>query len=194
MDVSHPIADVVPSAHGPVLAVLAATSTPLTGRAVAGLTRPRVSQPRVAAILNDLARAGLVIRTPAGSASLFTLNREHLAAGPVQALASLRAQLWDRIADHAAGWPHPPAAVIVFGSAARGDGGPGWEILVVSTREKKDWSRTVPIKLEEEFYWMVNSYEKTDPETGRLRFCFQLKRVAPNEIIRAFVEHRHPEK
>lgn len=134
MNVSHPITDVVPSAHGPVLAVLASTSTPLTGRAVAGLTRPRVSQPRVAAILHDLTRAGLVIRTPAGSASLFTLNREHLAAGPVQALASLRTQLWDRIAEHTAGWPHPPAAVIVFGSAARGDGGPGSDIDLLVVR------------------------------------------------------------
>lgn len=122
MDISKPMADVVPSAHGPVLAVLASTSTPLTGRAIAELTRPRVSQPRVASILKELTHAGLVSRTPAGSASLFSLNREHLAAGPVEALASLRAQLWARIAEHACGWTRPPVAVVVYGSAARGDG------------------------------------------------------------------------
>ena len=123
MDVSNPMADVVPSAHGPVLAALAATTTPLTGRAIAELTRPRVSQPRVASILKELADAGLAIRTPAGSASLFSLNREHLAAGPVEALASLRTRLWERVAEHASAWTHVPDAVVVYGSAARGDGG-----------------------------------------------------------------------
>jgi predicted nucleotidyltransferase len=122
MDVANPIADVVPSAHGPVLAVLASTTTPLTGRAIAELTRPRVSQARVARILTALTEAGLVDRTPAGAASLFCLNREHLAAGPVEALTCLRQQLWTRIAEHAGHWVTPPDGVVVFGSTARGDG------------------------------------------------------------------------
>jgi len=94
MDVSNPMSCVVPSAHGPVLAVLAGTTTPLTGRRVAELAQPRVSQPRVARILRELTAAGLVERTPAGSSSLFVLNREHLAAGAVEILATLRQQLW----------------------------------------------------------------------------------------------------
>lgn len=122
MDVSNPMSDVVPSAHGPVLAVLASTSTSLTGRGIADLTRPRVSQRQVAGVLNELADAGLVKRVRAGSASLFSLNREHLAAGPIEALASLRRQLWERIAEHASGWAHPPDGVVVYGSTARGDG------------------------------------------------------------------------
>lgn len=68
MDVSNPIADVVPCAHGPVLAVLASISTPLTGRAIGEFTHPRVSQPRVARILAELTETGLVDRTPAGAA------------------------------------------------------------------------------------------------------------------------------
>lgn len=122
MDVSNPMGCVVPSAHGPVLAVLAGTTAPLTGRRVAELTQPHVSQPRVARILRELTAAGLVQRTPAGSASLFVLNREHLAAGAVEILATLRAQLWARIAGHARTWSHRPLAVVVYGSAARGDG------------------------------------------------------------------------
>jgi Fe2+ or Zn2+ uptake regulation protein len=120
MDVSNPIADVVPSAHGPVLSVLATTTMPLTGRAIAELTRPRVSQARVARILADLVKAGLVDRIQAGSASLLTLNREHLAARAVEDLATVRTQLWERIAAHAAAWAHPPEAIIVYGSTARG--------------------------------------------------------------------------
>jgi len=122
MDVSNPMSCVVPSAHGPVLAVLAGTTMPLTGRKIAELSNPKVSQPRVARILRELTDAGLVERTPAGSSSLFELNREHLAAGAVETLATLRQQLWARVAEHAGAWADPPVAVVVYGSAARGDG------------------------------------------------------------------------
>lgn len=147
MDVSNPITDVVPSAHGPVLAVLASTSTPLTGRAIAELTRPRVSQPRVAQILADLTEAGLVDRVQAGSALLFTLNREHLAARAVEDLATLRTRLWERIAEHAAGWTHPPEAIVVYGSTARGDGGTASDVDLLVVRPASvdegdpDWQR-----------------------------------------------------
>ncbi|HZL04582.1 MAG TPA: nucleotidyltransferase domain-containing protein, partial [Coriobacteriia bacterium] len=50
------------------------------------------------------------------------LNREHLAAGAVETLATLRQQLWARIAEHVRAWTDPPVAVVVYGSAARGDG------------------------------------------------------------------------
>ena len=40
MDVSNPLSCVVPSAHGPVLAVLAGTTMPLTGRKIAELSNP----------------------------------------------------------------------------------------------------------------------------------------------------------
>lgn len=149
MDVSHPMADVVPSARGPVLAVLASTTTPLTGRKIAELTDPRVSQPRVANILNNLVASGLVDRTPAGSASLFVLNRDHLAAGAVEELASLRTRLWDRIAQHSTDWAHPPEAVIVYGSTARGNGGTTSDIdlLVIRpsnvTDDDTEWHRDV---------------------------------------------------
>ena len=134
MDVSNPIAAVVPSAHGPVLTVLATTTTPLTGRAVAELTRPRVSQPRVARILAALCEQGLVDRVQAGSASLFTLNRDHLAARAIEDLAGLRPRLWTRIAEHAAQWSHPPEAVVVYGSAARGDGDASSDIDLLVVR------------------------------------------------------------
>ena len=134
MDVSNPMSCVVPSAHGPVLAVLAGTTMPLTGRKIAELSNPKVSQPRVARILRELTDAGLVERTPAGSSSLFELNREHLAAGAVETLATLRQQLWARIAEHAGTWTHPPVAVVVYGSAARGDGDIGSDIDLLVVR------------------------------------------------------------
>lgn len=175
MDVSNPIADVVPSAHGPVLVVLASTSTPLTGRAIAELTRPRVSQPRVARILADLTEAGLVDRVQAGSASLFTLNREHLAARAVEDLATLRSQLWDRIATHAARWTHPPEAIIVYGSTARGDGGTASDVdlLVVrpasADQDDADWQRDVTALGMAVPRWTGNPCEILDRSPDELR-------------------------
>ncbi|MCG2797640.1 MAG: nucleotidyltransferase domain-containing protein [Cellulomonas sp.] len=175
MDVSNPIADVVPSAHGPVLAVLASTSTPLTGRAIAELTRPRVSQPRVARILTDLTEAGLVDRVQAGSASLFTLNRDHLAARAVEDLASLRTRLWERIAEHAAEWSHPPEAIVVYGSTARGDGDSTSDVDLLVVRpasvdeDDPDWQRNVTALGFAIRRWTGNPCEILDRSSDELR-------------------------
>ncbi|MEE6287157.1 nucleotidyltransferase domain-containing protein [Georgenia sp. MJ173] len=186
MDVSNPMADVVPSAHGPVLAVLAATTTPLTGRSIAELTRPRVSQARAARILNELAEAGLVTRVPAGSASLFTFNREHLAAGPVEALASLRVQLWERIAEHTNGWTHAPDGVVVYGSAARGDGDVSSDIDLLVIRPPaveegdEDWHRDLTDFADQVTRWTGNSCELLDRSADEL-----LAMAAPGERLLA---------
>jgi hypothetical protein len=175
MDVSNPIADVVPSAHGPVLSVLASTSTPLTGRAIAELTRPRVSQPRVARILTELTETGLVDRTPAGAASLFSLNRDHVAASAVEALTSLRQQLWSRIAEHAAGWANPPEAGVVFGSAARGDGGTASDIDLLVIRpadvdtDDADWHANITELAARVARWSGNPCEILDRSGEELR-------------------------
>jgi hypothetical protein len=175
MDVSNPIADVVPSAHGPVLTVLVSTSTPLTGRAIAELTRPRVSQARVARILADLVEAGLVDRIQAGSASLFTLNREHLAARAVEDLATLRTRLWERIAAHAAEWTHPPEAIIVYGSTARGDGGTASDVDLLVVRppaadeDDSDWQRNLTALGLAVPRWTGNPCEILDRSSDELR-------------------------
>ena len=62
------------------------------------------------------------------------LNREHLAAGAVESLATLRQQLWARIAEHAGTWAEPPVAVVVYGSAARGDGDTASDIDLLVVR------------------------------------------------------------
>ena len=175
MDISDPMSLVVPSAHGPVLAVLAGTTTPLTGRKIAELTHPRVSQPRVARILSELAAAGLVDRTPAGSASLFTLNREHLAAGAVEALASLRQQLWTRIAQHAHSWAHQPEAVVVYGSVARGDGDRTSDVDLLVIRpddvdqDDSSWHRDLTDLATRVRRWTGNPCEVLDRSAGQLR-------------------------
>ena len=120
MDLSSPISSVIPSAHGAVLAVLARTHEPLSGRRVAALTDGRVGQRRVNDVLGELADAGIVRCERHPPAKLYVLNREHVAAAGVIALASQWEELLRRIRDELVDWQAPPVSACLFGSAARG--------------------------------------------------------------------------
>lgn len=120
MDLSRPISSVIPSAHGAVLAVLARTHEPLSGRRVAALTDGRVGQRRVNDVLGALADAGIVRCERHPPAKLYVLNREHVAAAGVIALASQWEELLRRIRDELVDWQVPPVSACLFGSAARG--------------------------------------------------------------------------
>jgi predicted nucleotidyltransferase len=122
MDLTHPYAAVSPSLDGEVLNVLAGTTRGLTGREVALLTG-RTSHSGVLSVLNRLTEAGLVKRVPLNLGFLFALNRDHLAAGAVEQLATLRTRLLAEIREALSGWAIAPVHVSLFGSAARGDGG-----------------------------------------------------------------------
>lgn len=134
MDVANPMKSVIPSAQGEVLAVLARTTSSLTGRQIAGLTDGRVSQKRVSDILNTLTKAGIVTRQVAGSSYLHRLNREHLAADAVIQLASIRDRLIGRIIDEVGTWHAPAEGVWLFGSVARGDGGLDSDVDILAVR------------------------------------------------------------
>jgi predicted nucleotidyltransferase len=112
---------VIPSAHGAVLGVLARTSEPLTGRRIATLTRPRFSQSRVNRVLGDLARDGIADVDDRPPARYYRLNREHVAAPGILALATMWQTLLDRIRTSLAKWPAQPVATWLFGSAARAE-------------------------------------------------------------------------
>ena len=121
MDLSNPSAAVVPSLDGTVLAVLAGTTQPLTGREIHRLAG-RGSQHGIQRVLHRMDEHGLVDVVRAGPANLYTLNRDHVAAEAVVVLAALRARLIQRIRENLESWPVQPVAAAVFGSAARGDG------------------------------------------------------------------------
>jgi predicted nucleotidyltransferase len=133
MDLSQPYAAVCPSLEGPVLDVLAHTTRPLTGREVARLAR-RGSERGVRLVLHRLVAHGLVTAQEAGPASLFVLNRDHIAASVVEGLMRLRAELIERIRREIEGWESQPAHVSVFGSAARGDGNTGSDVDLLIVR------------------------------------------------------------
>ncbi|MFI2754434.1 nucleotidyltransferase domain-containing protein [Cellulomonas sp. P22] len=131
---TSPLTSVLPSAHGPVIAVLVRAGEPLTGRRVAELTSPQVSQTQTATVLRSLAEAGLVSVTPAGTANLYSINREHLLYEGLHELVTAKERLWARMTELATGWTSPPVAVVVFGSAARGDGSTTSDIDVLVVR------------------------------------------------------------
>lgn len=130
MDLSNPIRSVVPAVQGDVLAVLARTDTPLSGRTVASLA-PGVSSSGVKLALRALTESGLVIAEPHPPAILYRLNRRHLAADAVTELASLRVRMLEAMRSHVASWEPAPWGVWLFGSAARGDGSAKSDIDVV---------------------------------------------------------------
>jgi hypothetical protein len=121
MNVSRTYSAVAPTVDGDVLVVLAKTTQPLTGRRIARLVR-RGSVAAVAKALNRLVGQGLVLRQDAPPASLYTLNRRHVAAPAVEALALIRTELLGRLRHAFSGWTIPPVHASMFGSAARQDG------------------------------------------------------------------------
>jgi hypothetical protein len=121
VDVARPYSAVSPSLDGEVLQTLAGTTMSLTGRQVALLTG-RTSHSGVLRVLNRLVEHGLVDRVELNRAFLFALNRDHLAAPAVIALARLRGELVDQVRRELGTWQIAPVHMSVFGSAARGDG------------------------------------------------------------------------
>lgn len=118
VDLARPLRVVTPTLDGDVLSVLCATSAPLTGRQVHRLLG-RASEGGVRQALERLARQGVVRREEAGRAHLYSLNREHLAAPHICALAELRGELIDRLRSEIGAWTISPPVAVLFGSTAR---------------------------------------------------------------------------
>jgi len=121
MDLSRPWAPIRSALDMEVVRVLRGTTRQLTGREVARLVRTG-SQPAVNASLRRLAEEGVLRAEEAGSAYLYTLNREHLATAALELLADIRAELERRLRAEIGAWDIAPSHASIFGSATRGDG------------------------------------------------------------------------
>lgn len=175
MDVSSPISSVVPGVGGLVLAVLARTGQPLTGRRIAAMLAPTASQSGVNDALRDLTLHGLVLREEAGSAYLHRLNPDHLAAPAIRALASLRQNLLGAITDHVGRWSLPAHAVWLFGSTARGDGHVGSDVDLLVVRgdgvdeDDHRWGNQLSELIEAVRAWTGNPAEIVEHDRTSLR-------------------------
>lgn len=115
---SNPLAVVTPTLDGPVLAALAAADGPFT---TGQLTRvlSAGSEEGIRKVLRRLTAQGVLSAERVGPAFAYRLNRAHLAAGPIIALAGLRATFLTRLERLLASWAQPAAYAAVFGSASR---------------------------------------------------------------------------
>lgn len=118
MDLGSPVLDVAPAVRGALLQALARLEQPVTRRQLAAAAG--VAPGHASAVIEDLIQAGLVSQTIAGRSSMVILNRSHLAAGPLLALAGLRGELIRRLRQRLSAWPHLRGSWL-FGSVARGD-------------------------------------------------------------------------
>lgn len=121
MNVAAPHRAVVAGLGGDVLVLLAKATQPMSGRAVAERLGLR-SHDGVRKSLERLVGQGIVLREDSRSAFMHVLNREHVGASAVLALAGMRAELWTRIRAAMAAWSQPALHASAFGSAARGEG------------------------------------------------------------------------
>lgn len=178
MDVGRPYADIVPGPRGMVLATLVQLEVPVTVRALA--RHAAISPQGALRIVNQLSAAGVVTTQRAGRALLVALNRGHLTAGPLTALFSLRASLVEQLAVELAGWPSLAGAWL-FGSAARGDGGPESDVdlLLVAngSLDGDDWAGATARLSDQVRAWTGNAVQLV--EHTRRSFAQLLRRDNP---------------
>jgi predicted nucleotidyltransferase len=131
MDLGSPVLDVAPAVRGALLQALARLEQPVTRRQLAAAAG--VAPGNASAVIEELIQSGLVSETVAGRSSMVMLNRNHLAAGPVLALAGLRGELIRRLRERLSVWPALHGAWL-FGSVARGDadGDSDVDLLIVA--------------------------------------------------------------
>lgn len=120
MDLEHPFGVVTPTVDGDVLGVLSGADAEFTSGDIHRIAG-RPSPAGIRRTLDRLTDQGIVLRRPAGRAYLCRLNREHLAAPAILALAAQRSELLRRLGADVESWPQPPVFGAVFGSAARAD-------------------------------------------------------------------------
>jgi len=173
MDLSRPLAAVVPSLDGPVLQAVASTMAPLTGRQVHRIAGVG-SEAGVRKVLARLVGQGLVRVTEAGPSLLYTANRDHLAWPAVETLTSIRRRLLGQLVELIAGWDPAPRHLSLFGSAARGDGGVDSDIDLLLLRpdavaeDCEPWAGQVDRLRERVQAWTGNHCQVFQLDTARL--------------------------
>lgn len=118
MDLGSPVLDIAPAVRGALLQALARLEQPVTRRQLAAAAG--VAPGNASAVIEELIRSGIVTETVAGRSSMVLLNRSHLVAGPLLALAGLRGELIRRLRERLSAWPDLRGAWL-FGSVARGE-------------------------------------------------------------------------
>lgn len=146
MNLSQPLTSLIPSLEGQVLTVLSGAKTEFTGAQVHRVLG-KFSDKGVRDALNALAEEGIVIKKSAGAAYLYSLNRDHLLAAPILAIAGARKELLTNMGEEIKSWKIKPHFAAVFGSSVRSDMTKASDIDVfihrndISKVEDKEWQQ-----------------------------------------------------
>jgi predicted nucleotidyltransferase len=173
VDFKRPLTVVTPTLDGDVLAVLAGADEEFSGRRIHSLTSSG-SESGIRKAAERLVEQGIVISRRAGGANLYKLNRDHLAATYIEGLATLRAQLFDRLRRSISAWSLTPQSALVFGSVARGGAGPlsDLDLLVVRPREidedDAEWRDQIAVLEEIGTAWTGNETRVLEYGEGEL--------------------------
>ena len=120
MDLAMPLAVVTPTLDAAVLHALAATTARASGAQVhrmAGTGSPD----GVRRVLTRLVAQGIALAEEHPNATLYLLNRDHVAADAIVALTRVRTTIIDRITEALSHWSPEPVHASLFGSFARGE-------------------------------------------------------------------------
>lgn len=143
MDLSNPLAVVTPTLDAAVLLALTATTGLSTGAHVHRMSG--VGSPDgVRKVLARLVRQGIVLAEAHGNATLYRLNRDHVAAAPILALTRLRTQILDNIINSIGSWRIPPIHASLFGSFARGDADAASDIDILLVSDPRAIDQEAP--------------------------------------------------
>lgn len=132
VDWSNPQGILTSRVTGEIAFELCRATGPVSGRALSRAVGR--SEGGVRAALRPLVESGLVRAEGRGNAIAYAINRGHLAYPAVSLLADPRAALIDALRRRIRRWDVQPAHACLFGSAARGDGGPESDVDVLVVR------------------------------------------------------------
>jgi len=174
MDFARPFTVITTSVDGDVLCALALADAWFTpGRL--HRTIARHSEDGVRRTLRRLSEQGIVLTQHAGSATLYRLNRHHLAAEAIDELARLRSKLVLRLSTLLRDWTVPPVLAVLFGSAARETMNLASDIDIFLVRpeglesDREVWTTAVMALEAEVSGWTGNDARVLEMEESHLR-------------------------
>lgn len=120
MNLARPLELVTPTLDGDVLKVLALAEASFTIGQIQQLIG-HGARSGLRKVLERLVTQGIVAADRKPTVVLYSLNRQHLGAPLIVALAHLRDDFIGRLAKSVGSWPLRPVCAALFGSAARGE-------------------------------------------------------------------------
>lgn len=122
MRMQNPFAAIGPTGvDSLVLSVLARSVGTYTNSDIMGLLPEKASREAIRQSTARLVTQGVVTESRAGNLSMFNLNREHVLADAILAIAKAKQAFMERLRKEISVWPMQPISVKLFGSAARDD-------------------------------------------------------------------------